>query len=569
VIQLLTPGGDERRAIRVSERFSTLTASERSRAVVARQPGSEEASMFDIGPIVGKVTQSTALVWVRRPPDEASSLRPIYLRLWAADTRLDTADAEQLLQYGEGTATARGYLYIDSGESPIADSPAVRSTGLIPVPGADTSFGAQIAVLEGLEPDRRYFYDFAYEEDAARPTTAASFRTLPEDTRGVRIAYASCNDQTQTDDPRGRSAKFVERFARVALLDSSVRIVFFGGDQIYADDVARGHKQHPGDDAGAKRGYGNLYLRQWNRPALRDVMAHLSTLMMWDDHDIYDGYGSIGDEGRPNEVSRLFGIAAAAFDAHQLGLAGFTARLATPYGSPAGTFHPSQHRAFGVDYGAFGILALDLRTSRRVFADVAHHVVGEAQWRDVEAWLDAFGSAHPAGVLYVMSSVPLVFTGAIPMLPGPLGDAVPADLRDQWSFGPNVQDKNRVIRKLLSLAEDRELRIVVVGGDVHCGGFGQVERTGGGAGVFGHVFSSPLTHDPGPLGSTVENLLRDWLHVADGSKTSRQRIEPIDLPSGSLLLRERNFVLLGHQGGGCWAEFCAESQANLAPRRVI
>ena len=42
--------------------------------------------------------------------------------------------------------------------------------------------------------------------------------------------------------------------------------------------------------------YEKLYLERWNIPVMSGIFASIPSVMMWDDHDIFDGWGSYPDD---------------------------------------------------------------------------------------------------------------------------------------------------------------------------------------------------------------------------------------------------------------------------------
>jgi len=176
--------------------------------------------------------------------------------------------------------------------------------------------------------------------------------------------------------------------------------------------------------------------------------------MIWDDHDIYDGWGSHGDEHEPLPQA-FFAAAAQAFDAHQ--------GVHNPAGDPRGS-----HRAFAFQQGPLGVLVLDLRSRRRVVADTAYPLLGVEQWEFVQSWLDRFAAAKVTH-LAVACSVPPVFAGrVVPSVPGWVLGEEHDDVLDQWSSTPNLNDQRRFFGRLLEFRRETGATVLVLGGDVHC-----------------------------------------------------------------------------------------------------
>ena len=117
--------------------------------------------------------------------------------------------------------------------------------------------------------------------------------------------------------------------------------------------------------------------------------------MMWDDHDIFDGWGSHPDDRRTCPVFQgVFEIARRSFSLFQLGCAPDDLADCV-WGAAVGTFTQ------GFRVGDLGIFAPDLRTERS-----QTRVMSEETWAELPGWLDRFdGCRH----VLLMSSVPMVF----------------------------------------------------------------------------------------------------------------------------------------------------------------
>src|SRR5690606_33281188 len=45
-----------------------------------------------------------------------------------------------------------------------------------------------------------------------------------------------------------------------------------------------------------ERFYDEIYQKRWNNPDMSLMLATIPSVMMWDDHDIFDGWGSYPEE---------------------------------------------------------------------------------------------------------------------------------------------------------------------------------------------------------------------------------------------------------------------------------
>jgi hypothetical protein len=180
----------------------------------------------------------------------------------------------------------------------VADDPsryALRVEGVGLVPFVSTEFGAvefgtAIALVTGLEPDRRYRYRVVR---AGRfvPGASGSVRMLPPPSSMTNLLFCaiSCNAESRLGEWE-RFASFVE--------DSQPSFVLMMGDQVYLDeDQPNVFTNHfDSDPATRRKAMADHYRFNWSRDALRRVLANFPTYMLWDDHDIRDGWGSLASD---------------------------------------------------------------------------------------------------------------------------------------------------------------------------------------------------------------------------------------------------------------------------------
>jgi len=257
--------------------------------------------------------------------------------------------------------------------------------------------------------------------------------------------------------------------------------LLMGGDQVYADSMwemvepLREWNQLSWDDA-KKNILPNgleaalldhfvqvMYCGRWSQPEVQTMLGAIPTMMMWDDHDIMDGWGSYPDKWLDNPVYQtIFHIARRCFELFQL-----QATMTDPVYITRATGTYSQL----YDFGTLAILAPDLRSERR-----ENQVVSPQSWEAIYAALDKVkgpGSkpAGPCRQLLVMSSIPVMHArfGQIETILGwvPGQQELEDDLHDHWSSRPHRAERLRLIHRLLDFAEREKTRVTIVSGDVH------------------------------------------------------------------------------------------------------
>ncbi|EGF32655.1 hypothetical protein IMCC9480_2161 [Oxalobacteraceae bacterium IMCC9480] len=259
--------------------------------------------------------------------------------------------------------------------------------------------------------------------------------------------------------------------------------------------------------------YFSLYGARWLPPSRRswdaappnrdcaDALARIPTVMMWDDHDIVDGWGSYSPQMQQSPVFRaLFRSARRAFWVCQLQhvLADLPA-LPEPAVAPRDPLFPPvtwstqlQHDALALPLldgqpgfsmafrlGPIALVVPDLRSERS-----RTQVMGPATWHVLQRWLHALGSAKPACLhLLLMSSVPVVHpklalaAGLSNLLGGDhVLDSSTDDLKDQWSDDDHEGERKRLLQTLTDLAEAHKIRVAILSGDVHVAAWGIAYR---------------------------------------------------------------------------------------------
>lgn len=321
-------------------------------------------------------------------------------------------------------------------------------------------------------------------------------RTLHLPGRGgaLRLAFASCNGAEDEASfrgvPGGRNALWRDLAARHE--GDPFHLLALGGDQIYADALwdlsgvrawaalpRRRRHAAPFTDAlrrELEEHYLATYARAFGDLAVADVLARVPSLMVWDDHDIVDGWGSRPDAWQESPFARgLFEAARRAFCLVQLGLD--PDRHAAPYG---------WHAA----HGCALLVVPDLRserTRRRVMAPEGHQRLDRA-----------IGAAREPHAL-VISSVPLVNADLSPVerlvAPvQPLADLYQDDLRDQWMSYRHRAEWAGVVRSLHALAR-RGPRVSVLSGEIHLGAHGTAAEDGA---VVEQFIASGIAHPAPP-----------------------------------------------------------------------
>ncbi|WP_373818928.1 hypothetical protein [Glaesserella sp.] len=228
-------------------------------------------------------------------------------------------------------------------------------------------------------------------------------------------------------------------------------------------------------------------------------MATIPTIMMWDDHDIFDGWGSYTPEMQQSPIfQRLFYHARRAFWVFQMQqnindlpplkaqnnqyirrddplfepIAWSTILQKDPLALPLLDNQASFSSAFRI--GPLQIIVPDLRTERSV-----QQVIGPNTWTALHKWLGNINNSNNCQHLLFISSVPVVhpkLSLAEAFLDN-LGsdhvlDSSADDLKDHWSHDNHEGERKRLAETLLKVAKEKNIKVTFVSGDVHVAAWG-------------------------------------------------------------------------------------------------
>jgi PhoD related phosphatase len=414
-------------------------------------------------------------------------------------------------------------------------------------------------------------------------------------------------------------------------------LMLMGGDQIYFDAIWEEktlkywvslsrkkqlrYKVTKTLDRQIEQYYFSLYSQRWcpearkrwlRKEPLRDAadaMATMPTVMMWDDHDIIDGWGSYSSEMQHCEVlQRIFHHARRAFwvfqmqqqleDLPELILSDRAdisqkdpqyapvnwerVRTRDPLSLPLLDGQPGFTSVYCA--GPVAIVAADLRTERS-----RTQVLGQYSWQALQTWLRDIPEGernHPGDScqhLLFMSSVPVVhpkLSLAEELLEvfgnESVVDSSIDDLRDHWSHDDHEGERKRLIETLTKVADSKRLRVSVVSGDVHvaaCGGTYRRDLPNINNWAQILQFTSSAVVHPSLVG-VPERL---FLHLLNRLASRPQKIDPqyevemMLFPSHNrYIMPARNWLALeldmGEIGAGCklWATWRCETQTGFS-----
>lgn len=393
------------------------------------------------------------------------------------------------------------------------------------------------------------------------------------ETHSLRTAFASCNGAASDSPfkplPEGRYDLWQQM--AVCHQRNPYHVLIQGGDQLYADGVWNDipflvkWQNLPRSEQydvllpdkvleEIKRYYLISYMAYWSAPGIREVLASIPNVMIWDDHDIFDGWGSWNADYQACSVYQSI----------------FTAAREAFYLFQRGQRPPTDKKTASImlTLGHTAIVAPDLRSER-----TREQVMGDEGWAWMRETLSALGGDKTH--LLLVSSVPLAtshFSALDPILtgfPSWIAQRLPKkinpkqfadDIHDQWRVPDHRDEWLLMLNTLLDYVDKTDTRITVLSGEIHLGGRSLISRK---QSEIHQFISSGVAHPPA---SAFVVWCCEWLSkgVQDINDDIDIRIEYFLPEQRKKYLRARNWLSLeAHRDMRLSASWQAEYRAPI------
>lgn len=306
---------------------------------------------------------------------------------------------------------------------------------------------AGIVPVKKLKSDKKYFFALTLNPSLPPPKAAyRSFRTFPETgkAKSFRFSFGSCFLPLRSQPGLA--------FKHMREQQKDLSFLLMLGDQIYADDLeVNGLGRVPLNVSE----YRKVYETNWGNLHHRDLLAQTPVFMMLDDHEIDNDWHWTDItlqkpdiawisrllrklQGRPKEEQFLSTTRA---------LTGLRANWEHQAIHAPAALSPNGPLAYEFEYGAAAFFVTDTRT-QRVLNSNQRQLLGEKQWKKLEAWLLKVKVSH--SVKFIVSSISI------------LTDIIGDPTNDRW--GGFKQERER----LLKFISDHEIKgIYFLVGDLH------------------------------------------------------------------------------------------------------
>lgn len=334
--------------------------------------------------------------------------------------------------------------------------------------------------LMNLTPNTRYYYAL-FDPNRDSPWELGHdqllwFQTFPEHPKTINFGIYSCHMPYE-----GRRLANVEMWDRFneELSKVNARFVLATGDQVYVDGNAdlsiwewlRKVKSQNPTREDMITWYRDIYRGYWGIPEVQRIYRRFPTYMIWDDHEIVDGWGSY----TPDELAGLLDTSWQLRNkSQQLQFADEMFEAARQvYWEYEHSHNPETDFAnnqfdYGFDCGRCGFYVLDMRGNRNYNRE-HHRSLGLKQWSRFEAWM-ANEYESEAEVLFIVSPVPVVHLSSFVINKIDLSlFGYQDDQRDHWEHQSNWDERNHLLKLVFQLSQETQRRVIFISGDVHIG----------------------------------------------------------------------------------------------------
>lgn len=361
--------------------------------------------------------------------------------------------------------------------------------------------------LEGLKQDTFYYYYLMTDETDGTETfrrteigchKSLTFKTMAEKMPDFSFGFYSCHDPFNANGSYGAWPLFLER-----MNTSTARFAIGGGDQVYVDcqdskhfpDIWEWLKDNKEDlitesstdgkldtkklDAYLLNLYRWYYRVYWKFPHLQEAFSKFPQYMIWDDHEIMDGWGSRKDSERLAIISRFFKRDDKVTDRKLVNSMWTAAR--TAYFEYAHSHNPDTGVSkdslkkpdsciwdYSFEKGGIPFYMLDLRGHHDVEnAEKKNFLLGTKQIERFEAWLRTSENLS-SPLLFVISPVPFVHWKSVVLTVGSWIDSAKDDCMDEWDHSSNHAERNLLLDRIFQTLDKSGKTLVFISGDVHC-----------------------------------------------------------------------------------------------------
>jgi PhoD-like phosphatase len=321
-------------------------------------------------------------------------------------------------------ASTRVWICSDFDPEDLALRIGGRFFGFAPTDPTE-GLGTALATATGLQADREYRYAVLWRSVIVG---RGSVRTMPPlgSFADMPFLVASCS----SPDDIGLWGMCGETLDRL-----KPRFLLLIGDQVYQEVWGRERSGEIRTRTERLDALVETYRKSWTRTEVAKVLANVPTYMMWDDHEIRDGWGSWASDSptlaaqHPRGAARIYAPVNSYFEdalhvTWHFQLSHNPTTIEQGVGNEAwhmSTPQPNKRDAFpfAFEAGRLAVISVDSRGARDVFRE-SSPVLGDEQWQVVERYVRQLPAQIDA--LIVITPTPIVAMAPDGLVQDLLGD---------------------------------------------------------------------------------------------------------------------------------------------------
>jgi phosphodiesterase/alkaline phosphatase D-like protein len=340
---------------------------------------------------------------------------------------------------------------------------------------------AVVFAFSGLQAETKYTVSL---NDSVTNMIESYFTTLGGPTGNLNFAVSSCMDRFVQADKEDKADLWADLLKRVQ--NNEVQYLLQTGDQLYMDDpfgnptTAKPYyacqqilNQTSRDEWDSKKPemielLRNEFRQTWTIPSVRETLAKIPSLTIFDDHEVRDDWGYIDTDSDPTSQDFYYGLLARQviyeYERQLREDVDFTnlTNITTDY--------------YAETLNGIGFYFMDyrgIRTWNRNYSQMNGMQIGETQWAYLDQLLEPTnGTFADVKSFFLVSPLTVIFLVEAFVEIGYFSNN---DAQESWSFG-YLDEQARLLNLLRNWKLGRDGReLVILDGDVHMGGFTDIK----------------------------------------------------------------------------------------------
>lgn len=373
--------------------------------------------------------------------------------------------------------------------------------------------------LDKLDPDTTYYYavlnitDNPPEVEIGKDNIL-KFRTKPYKTNEVIFGLFSCHM------PYKRNGDLVnmhmwDSFYEI-LSDYKAQFLIGAGDQVYTDGnkkvsiwnwLEKVEDDLPDDEDEQLKimitWYRDIYRGYWGHLPIRKVFRQFPIYMIWDDHEIMDGWGSYSKKELADHLDTIWEWQNTA---RNIELANRMRNAAEKvYEEYQHSHNPTTHkddepRKFDYSHtcGFCSFYTLDMRGHRDYERPTDDKVLGKDQLDRFLKWLKGQEDSD-SKIVFIISPVPVVHSSSFIVNTADLYLlGIADDFRDEWEHESNWTERDKILDAVFDFSVNQKKKVIFLSGDVHLGASFKLTRDSHKAAQVYQLTSSGITYAKAP-----------------------------------------------------------------------